>query len=116
MADKSFSKRHGYTGRAREVTIREDAPEGLRFVVLDTACKLDRRPSALRGTICRVLRTPSNERNWSEYPNIWSEVQQLMYWCEWFRVYDIIEALHERMEEPDEEQRISESDNASKFA
>ena len=40
-----------------------------------------------------MLRVPPDERNWSEYPNIWGEVQGLMYGCYWFKVYDIIEAL-----------------------
>src|SRR6202035_2949732 len=26
---------------------------------------------------------------WSEYPNIWEEVQELMYGCDWFKAYDI---------------------------
>lgn len=35
-----FSKRYGYSGQAREITIREDAPESLRCFVFDTARKL----------------------------------------------------------------------------
>ena len=119
MSDTPFSKRHGYTGRAKEITIHEDAPESLRFVVLETARELDWGPSALRTTICRVLRTPPDEGNWSEYPNIWSEVQQLTYRCDWIKVYDIIEALHARMAKHDEEQRRQHhrySDDAVKFA
>lgn len=119
MADTPFSKRHGYAGTAREITTREAAPESLRFVVIETGRELDWGPSALRTTICRVLRTPPDESNWSEYPNIWGEVQQLIYRCEWFKVYDIIEALHARMEKHDEEQRRQDgrdSEDAVKFA
>ncbi len=42
-----------------------------------------------------------------------------MYGCEWFKVYDIIEALHARMEKYEEEQHrqhYRQSDNAVKFA
>lgn len=33
----SFSDRHGYRGPDEEITIREDAPDGLRFAVLAIA-------------------------------------------------------------------------------
>jgi hypothetical protein len=88
-----FSKRNRL-GSAKEITIREDAPDSLRYFVLDTARQLEYAPSSLRTILCRVLRTRPDQGNWSEYPNIWSEVQDLMYGCDWFKVYDIIEAVH----------------------
>jgi hypothetical protein len=74
--------------------VREAAPEPLRFFVLDTARQLDYAPSSLRSILCRVLRVKPADYNWSEYPNIWEEVQQLMYACEWFKVYEVIEGLY----------------------
>lgn len=91
---QSFSSRHSYTGQAKEITIREDAPEDFRFFVLETARELEFGPNALRPVLCRVLRRRPNDDNWSEYPNIWMEVQQLMYGCDWFRVYDVVEAVY----------------------
>ena len=74
--EQPFSKRNRL-GRAKEITIREDAPESLRYFVLDMARQLEYAPSSLRTIICRVLRTRPNTDNWSEYPNIWGEVQEL---------------------------------------
>ena len=88
-----FSKRHGYSGQPKEISIREDAPENLRYWILETAHELGATPSTLRTIVCRVLREVPDRKNWSEYPNVWGEVQDLIYGCEWFRVYDVIEAL-----------------------
>ena len=98
--EQPFSKRNRYSGGAKEITIREDAPENLRYAVLQTAIDLDWTPTALRAILCRVLRVPPDPKSEKEYPNIWGdpnvweEVQALMYGCDWFKVYDIIEALH----------------------
>ena len=75
--EDSFSRRHGYSAPAKEITVREDAPEGLRFVVLQTARDLEWSPTPLRGIVCKVLRVRPDPGNWSEYPNIWVEVQGL---------------------------------------
>ncbi len=88
-----FSKRQGYSTKV-EITIWEDAPEAVRSCILLSAkdiCELS--PSTLREIVCRVLRKRPNPSNWSEYPNIWGEVEELVYGCEWFRVYDIVEAV-----------------------
>ena len=47
---ESFSRRNRYAGAGKEITIREDAPEGLRFAVLETPRELGWDPSALRAT------------------------------------------------------------------
>ena len=95
---KPFSRRHGYSGQPREITIREDAPENLRHFVLDTAVELGLGPYALRDDACAVLHVRPDPGNWSAYPNVWDEVQGLIYDCEWFRVYDFIERVHQRLE------------------
>ena len=97
MAEEPFSKRHKYRGPAPEITIREDAPESLRVMVLETSRELEFGPSALRDVLCRILRVRPDSGNWSEYPNIWYEVQNLAYGCEWFRFYDFIEGLYAAM-------------------
>lgn len=107
-----FSKRNRLT-KPKDITIREDAPESLRYFVLDTARELGWGPSALRNVICRVLRTRPDPSNWSEYPNVWGEVQDLMYGCDWFKVYDIIEALHASIAEND---KNNSQENAVLFA
>jgi hypothetical protein len=95
--DQPFSKRHRYSVGPKEITIREDAPENLRYFMLETVVELGWAPSSLRDVVCRVLRTSPNPGNWSEYPNVWGEVEGLVYHCNWFKVYDIIEAIHARM-------------------
>jgi hypothetical protein len=106
--EQPFSKRNRYSSGAKEITIREDAPENLRYIVLQTAIDLDWRPSALRPILCRVLRVPPDPNSRKEYPNawgdpnVWEEVQDLMYGCDWFKVYDIIEALHAQLAKNDQ--------------
>jgi len=89
--DESFSRRLGYRRPDPEITIHEDAPEGFRFVMLHE-CNI--RPQTLRSIVCGVLRVRPDPSNWSEYPNIWGETEQFVYGCEWFRVYDIAEAIY----------------------
>jgi len=89
-----FSARHGYTVAEPPITVREDAPPELRQELLHIVYTLDVEPSWVRNLVCRVLRTRPDESNWSERPNIEHEVQALVDRCEWFRVYDIIEALY----------------------
>jgi hypothetical protein len=95
MTEKPFSRRHNHTGSAKPITIREEAPEGLRSVVLETATDLGMSPSALRSILCRILHKRPDRANRSEYPNIWDEAQYLMYDAEWYKVYDIIEKIYE---------------------
>ena len=89
-----FSKRHGFEPDIPAITVWNDAPEKFRAALLYIAkdsCGLS--PTNFRNIVCGVLRERPDPSNWSEYPNIWDEVQQLVYHCEWFRVYDIAEAL-----------------------
>jgi hypothetical protein len=94
MTDQPFSKRYGYRKQPAEISIREDAPESLRHFVLHTAVELECGPHCLRDIVCGVLRVRPEPSNWSAYPNVWQEVESLVYGCEWFQVYDIIERIH----------------------
>src|ERR1035438_7699411 len=94
---KSFSKRYGYRSQPKEITVWEDAPESLRHFVLDTAVEMAPEslrhfvldtavemgygPHALRDAICSVIHTRPDPGNWSEYPNVWGEVEGLVYNC-----------------------------------
>jgi AbiJ N-terminal domain 4 len=93
MSRGSFSRRQGYAGQPAEITIREDAPENLRLFVLEAARDLGLRPNAFRDVVCSVLEERPDRSNWSEYPNIWGEVEGHVFHCEWFLVYDIIERI-----------------------
>ena len=90
----SFSRRHGYSGQAAPITVREDAPEALRHAVVQIAAEEGfGKPSAQRELICRVLRVMPDRSNWSD-PNVAGEVEHLITTCKWFRVYDIAEAFY----------------------
>lgn len=91
---ESFSRRYGFSSKQREITIRYEAPEELRGAILQIAIETGLTPSPLRQIICRVLRTLPDRYNWSEYPNIWDEVQGEILSCNWFKVYDIAEAIY----------------------
>ena len=98
----SFSKRYGYAGQAKEISIWEDASENLRHCVLETAHDLGLAPSDIRDIVCAVLQRPPNRLNWSEYPNVWEEAQKDVYGCQWFQVYDIIERIWSRFKRADD--------------
>ena len=92
-----FSRRHGLhaSGPEPEITVRNDAPPGLREAVQVIAYETELlRPSYLRDIVCKALRALPDTENWSEYPNIQREVRYLIDGCEWFLVYDIIEAIY----------------------
>jgi len=103
-----FSRRHGFSPTDREITIRDDAPEGLRATVLNSV-NIDLKN--LEAIICRVLnKLPSFD--WSaEYitGNIMSDIRR----CDWFKVYDIIEAIYGYLSErhPEAAQAYEDSIN-----
>lgn len=98
----SFSKRNNYASQEAPITIREDAPHGLREFVVQTLYALNYQPSTLRRVFCRVLRRSPDDSNWSEFPNIDHEVRQLINECDWFKVYDLIEASYQQLERKQE--------------
>lgn len=93
MDDKRFSERHGFAPDAAEITVRHDAPYDLRGLVVDFAYRTGLGPHDVRGIVCSVLMTRPDDSNWSAFPNVDGEVRQLLDGCEWFEVYDVIEAI-----------------------
>lgn len=90
----SFSKRHGFHEvHGAPITIRADAPRELRGVIVQLAYECGFSPRTLRPLVCRTLRKRQDDDNWSEYPNIDNEIHSLVDGCEWYRVYDVIEAI-----------------------
>jgi hypothetical protein len=96
---EQFSERHGYRGDEQEITVREDAPQDLRFAIPLIAKGAGMNPSDMRTTICQTLLVRPNPSNWSEYPNVWGEVNDLIEGCDWFKVYDIAEGLYRGLAE-----------------
>lgn len=95
---ETFSKRQGlFSLRETEITVREDAPEGLRGVIKMAFYDLNKKPSDLRQITTRVLKIPADSNNWSEFPNIDWEVGRHLENCEWYLVYDIIEVIIQKL-------------------
>lgn len=96
--EDNFSKRHGFHQVLdTPITVRNDAPYELRGVIIQLAYECGFRPGSLRSLICPILRKRQNDNNWSEYPNIDGEVHDLIDGCNWYRVYDILEAIANEM-------------------
>lgn len=49
---ENFSDRYGYRGADAEITIREDAPDGLRFALLAIAKEAGLGPRSMRENVC----------------------------------------------------------------
>ena len=84
-----FSRRHGFAPTEAPITIREEAPDAMRNAILDLAINVGIRPRQLRDIVCPVLFVAPDQNNWSEYPNIWQELQYLLRSAEWYKVYDM---------------------------
>ncbi|MGJ5818781.1 AbiJ-NTD4 domain-containing protein [Paludibaculum fermentans] len=92
MEKPTFSKRLGYTGSEAAITIREDAPEFLRYWISGWARKAGLSAQTMRSLTCELLRVVPDSNNWSD-GNVAMEVDSLLAKCPWYRVYDIIEAF-----------------------
>ena len=56
-----------------------------------------------------------DQGNWSERPNIYNEIQDLIYTCEWFKVYEIIEEIFKSLANGDYEYGRYNDESKSKF-
>lgn len=91
---RRFSDRHGFRQiNEAEITVRHDAPHEFRGVLVDLTYECGFRPKSLRTLTCRTLRKRPDLNNWSEYPNIDDEVRRLIDEAEWYKVYDLVEAI-----------------------
>ncbi|QDU70645.1 AbiJ-NTD4 domain-containing protein [Mucisphaera calidilacus] len=105
MADSGerFSRRLGVRPRGDGPLIHHDAPESLLVGTISLLHdQLDKSPSWIRGMICGVRRVRPDPSNWSQYPNIWGEAQDLVYSAEWFEFYDFVEACADSLEQSEE--------------
>jgi hypothetical protein len=115
LTPEQFSRRHGFGDEAAEITIRDDAPPKVREAVLIIAeGELNLSPHTIREWLCTVLRQLPDQNNWTPYPNVWEECQNLMYSAAWYRVYDFVELVYARLlagENPDRAERWAASIN-----
>ncbi len=91
-SNQSFSDRHGYDAGYPEISVREALSEDARYTILKKASKAGISASTLREIICETLLRRPNPNNWSQ-PNVWDECQYEFESCEWYKAYDIVEAI-----------------------
>jgi hypothetical protein len=53
--------------------------------------------------VCGILLKRPDPNNWTAYPNVADEVQELVLKAPWHRVYDIAEGFHRRLADTDPE-------------
>jgi hypothetical protein len=113
MTDKkTFSKRFGhFTLNEKEITVREDAPQGLRDYVRVAFYDLGKQPSELLPIVCKVLKV-APESNWTEFPNIDYEIKSHLANCDWFFVYDLIELILQKL---NAKERLNFSEEINEF-
>jgi hypothetical protein len=104
----SFTRRFGLQP-APEIDpaslIRDDAPEAVRVGFLAVFEEL-LGPKPLRAVVCRTLGRFPDENNWSDYPNVWGEVVDLIRNAPWNRFFDIVEAAVQTLENPERRRAI----------
>ena len=94
----TFSKRHNFA-TTPPITVRTDAPDGLRYAVVENAVACGLCYDDIRTVVCRVLLSAPDPNSWSEVPNIRDEVRYKIHHCDWFKVYDVAEALFAHIRE-----------------
>jgi hypothetical protein len=106
--ERPFSRRFGYRAPESEITVREDAPPDLRAALVMLADRLGLGPKNMRLGACSILMKAPDPNNWSDYPNVFGEVQDLVESCPWHKVYDIAEEFYQRL-------NLRDPDNAQEF-
>lgn len=90
--DPPFSVREGLE-RGGDL-ILDDAPEALRYGLREVLKVLGySMPSNQRAVLCGALRVAPDHGNWSEYPNIDYEVDQLIRTEPWHRFFNALERI-----------------------
>ena len=96
---QSFSKQHGYSIQPKDITTREDAPKDFRFALLEITREIAHRhlgqypETGIRDVVANSLRRWLDPSVW-RYQDAWEQVEKAVYGCDWFRVYDLVEAFH----------------------
>jgi hypothetical protein len=113
MTLEQFSRRHGFSTSPAEIRIRNDVPPNVRGALLMILeGELQVSPTTIRDWFCTVLREMPDQNNWTEYPNIWQECQNLMYGAPWYRVYDFVEMVYVRLANSQDPTRAEQWANA----
>ena len=93
MADQvSFSRRHGLADPPVGTLVREHAPVGVRLALIKGAIEFIVDGYEFRNLVCAVLQVLPKSPDTSL--DGWQEAKSLVYECEWFKVYDLIERVY----------------------
>lgn len=95
---RHFSSRYGYSSLDAEITVRKDAPDDLRYSIVEIARAAGMSLKAIRAITCRVLFVAPDRNNWSDF-NIRDELEGLLGSCDWCKVYDVAEDLWRALEQ-----------------
>ena len=90
---KRFSDRYGYSPTP-EITIREDAPEGLRRAILAIATNQGMALWEIRDVVRDVLSPYSTSSRGGLSTQLHITI------CPWYKVYNVAEVLHEALFDP----------------
>lgn len=107
--NRFFSDRHGYRDPEPPITIRENAPAFLRYQVASLARDCGLSAKTIRKLVCNILLEVPDPNNWSD-TNVFDEAVTLLQNCEWYKVYDIAEAIWRSFEYREDEQERFEAD------
>ena len=92
MTSQPFSAREGFRGQ--DPLIYDEVPDGVRYGIREVLMVLGyRTPTAQRRILCGALRVPPDTYNWSDYPNVDSEVASLTSVYPWFKFLDGLERI-----------------------
>ena len=93
-----FSERYGLGTEAVEISVRYDAPQGVRTAILRLAEDFGMLPTAIRRYMRSIILSGFDERGaWTDYPNVWDDINDEIQECAWPKVYDIAEVLYRRL-------------------
>ena len=89
-----FSERERLRPSDAEITVRHDAPPDLRYAIPAIANELNMSYKTIRKVVCNILWVRPDPNNWS-VENIQGEVLDRLERCDWYKVYDLAEALYD---------------------
>ena len=95
--DTLFSRRENLQAESAEVSIIDDAPYAFRTYLSLLICSIGLGLKEIRKIICLVVQESEDPNNWAENDYMRDEIKLLIENCDWFHVYDIIEAIYDKL-------------------
>lgn len=108
--DTLFSRREKLQSEIAEITIIDEAPYELRNYLSLLINNMGLGLKEIRKIICLVVQEAENPNNWGENDYMREEVRLLIENCEWYHVYDVIEAIYKKLS-PEKKQIFADEIN-----